>query len=88
MITLLGSYELSRDKFGWRLTHSTESGRISKKTGKPVVSKYVTYYPWLHQALQVIVDRESGKAADVESLLAALTALRTELVPVARREAA
>jgi hypothetical protein len=73
----LGNYEISRDKFGWTLAELGEG--VSRKTGKPTITRRKTYYGRLVQALEVIADREAGKATAAPEIIAAWRALLEEL---------
>lgn len=73
------NYTFARDQYGWRLTEERPG---VGKDGNPKPTQRVSFYANIVQAAQEVLDREAGKADDIQTLLAKWTSMEAELYAI------
>lgn len=73
MIQLDKHYRIERDTASWNLVYEKQ-GEVNPNTGKPKMSRDVTYHANLKQALVTYLDVSLEGSTDVQSVVAAISA--------------
>ncbi len=78
MIQLDKHYRIERDAASWNLVYEKQ-GDINPDTGKPRMSRDVTYHANLKGALTFYLDLSCDGSTDVQSVVEAITAAEARI---------